>query len=190
MNGKLVAASLSVSMFMWTAPALAGMPQSDVKPSQDVAWLIIGVQPANTRLEVDEPYFKNGVAWGFHYSMDSYTPVDGFIVVKAHPGAVYGIAASSRMAGKSIFGMRYKPCGQVPKLEAAAGKVVYFTSVDYHSEGGGSTGVGLEFFEGATYSQDLEGARAFLKAHYPGLSDSLEQGPTEMLPIARKCRAR
>lgn len=139
-------------------------------------------------MEIDEPWMKNGTVWSFHYNLNAYRPVDGFIVVKVRPGVPYGVAASSLMWGKSIFGVRYKPCGQVPTFQAEGGKVVYITTIAYRSEGSTSYGSLINMAESATYSQDLEGARAFLKAHYPGLSDSLEQGSYEMTPVAHQCR--
>ena len=75
---------------------------------------------------------------------------------------------------KTIFGIRYKPCGAAA-FRADAGKVVYFTSLTYHGEGRAADGWGETYFRDPDYSQDLEGARAFLSAHYPGLAASLEQ---------------
>jgi hypothetical protein len=158
-----------------------------VKPSPDVAWLVIGIQPESVRMEVDQPRVRDGVVWSFHYGLGAYHPVDGFIVVKAEPGKPYGVAASSLMFGKSIFGVRYKPCGQVPLFQADAGKVVYITTISYRAAGHSSDGVAINMGEAADYSQDLEGARAFLSAHYPALSDSLEQGAYQMTPVGHRC---
>jgi hypothetical protein len=94
------------------------------------------------------------------------------------------------MFGKSIFGTRYKPCGQVPTFQADAGKVVYITTISYRKDGSTSNGLEIDMSEAANYSQDIDGARTFLKAHYPGLSDSLEQGSYQMTPVAHKCPAR
>lgn len=165
-----------------------GEPPADVKPSPDVAWLVIGIQPATVRMEIDEPWVKNGEIFDFHYNLNAYHPVDGYIIVKAQPDKPYGVAASSLMFGKSIFGIRYKPCGQVPTFHAGPGQVIYVTTINYHTAGAANEGTYMNFAEGASYSQNLEGARAFLKAHYPGLADSLQQGQYEMVPVARKCR--
>lgn len=181
-------AGLAVAIGACAGPALSDTPPSDAKPSPDVAWLVIGIQPATARMEIDEPLIKNGHVWSFRYNLNAYRPVDGYIVVKARPGVLYGVGASSLMFGKSIFGVRYKPCGQVPTFQADAGKVVYVTTIAYRSEGVTTYGPAIDMAESATYSQDLEGARAFLKAHYPGLSDSLEQGRYEMTPVAHECR--
>jgi len=168
------------------------MPKSDVTPDPSAAWLVIGVKPTNARLEIDEPYLRKGVARSFHYSADGFSPIDGFIVVKARPDRVYGIAAFSRMLPGTIFGMRLLPCGEVPSFKASAGRVVYFTTANYRTadpepEGMQSANFATHAFEAVTYTQDLEGARAFLRKHYPALSDSVEQGTAEMLRVADKC---
>lgn len=181
-------AFVGLAVLAFVSPAFAEAPPPDAKPEPDVAWLLIGIQPATARLEIDEPRLKQGVVWSFHYNLSSYSPVDGFILVKAQPGTIYGVAASSLMKGKSIFGVRYKPCGKVPTFKAEAGKVAYITTIAYRSEGATFDGLLINMAESATYSQDLEGARAFLKTHYPGLSDSLEQGAYEMTPVGHECR--
>ena len=162
--------------------------QADVTPTADVAWLVIGVAPPTARLEIDEPAIKDGMIWSFKYRLQMYRPVDGFILVKVEPGKNYGVAASSLMAGNSIFGIRYKPCGQFPMFKADAGKVVYITSMNYRPTGMTSGAGVMNFAEGVAYSQDLQGARAFLAAHYPGLAPALEQGSYEMTPIVHQCR--
>lgn len=181
---KNLAVWLTLLASLGADSALADDTPPDTKPSPDVAWLVIGVQPKTAQLEIDEPRMHNGVVVSFHYRLDAFRPVDGFILVKAHPGTVYAVAASSLMAGSSIFGVRYKPCGQVPSFQAAGGKVVYFTTMTYRGEGAHAPGI---LVEGHDYSQDMEGARAFMKAHYPGLADSLEQGQMEKLEMGSKC---
>jgi hypothetical protein len=169
-------------------PAFSDNPPADAKPSMEVAWLVIGVQPDTARLGIFETVLKNGVVRNFHYSLDEYHPVDGFIVVKARPGMLYGIAVSSLMHGHSIFGTRYEACGRVPTFQAGAGEVVYVTTIAYRAEGVTSYRFGvINMAESSTFSQDFNAARDFLKAHYPGLSDSLEQGRYDMTPLARQC---
>jgi hypothetical protein len=187
MFGRVVLAAILAATSLSITPAFAKNPPPGASPAPDVVWFVIGIKPANIRLEVDEPLLRNDVALNFHYSLDSYTPDDGFIVVKAKPDKIYGIAASSFMAGKTIFGTRYKPCNEVPKFMGGGGKVLYFTNVEYKSEGSAFSFPNSEFFASAKYSQDIEAARAYLKTHYPGLADSLEQGPNEMLQVAHKC---
>jgi hypothetical protein len=179
-SGVLALALMPVAAF--------GETPADAKPSPDTAWFVIGIQPATARVEIDEPWVRNDRIFSFHYNLTMYHSDEGFIIVKAQPDKLYGVAASSLMWGKSIFGIRYKPCGHVPTFKASGGKVVYFTTIAYRSSGATSSGTEMDFREGATYSQDLDGARAFLQAHYPGLSDSLEQGQYEMMPMARECR--
>jgi hypothetical protein len=178
---------VGLAVAMLARPALSQSINSDVKPSSEAVYFVLGIQPVTARMEIDEPLLKSGSIWSFRYNMSSYHPVDGFIVVKGKPNTAYGIGASSLMLGKSVFGARYKPCGQVPLFQAEAGKVVYVTTIAYRSEGVKSYGPLIDMAESASYSQDMDGAREFLKAHYPGLSDSLEQGKYEMMPVAHKC---
>ncbi len=172
MGRHLVAAVTALAVASWVAPAFAETPKSDAKPSRDAAWFVIGIQPANARVEVQEPWIKNGVVWSFHVNFKSYVPEDGFILVKGDPGKAYGVAAGA--------GLRYRPCGSVALFHADAGTVVYITSISF-------AGAGAPGLEALSYSQDMEGARAFLKAHYPGLSDSLEPGRYQMAQHARVC---
>ena len=148
-------------------PAVADNPPPDAKLSPDAAWLVIGIQPHNARIEVDEARMGDGCIHRFSYNLNAYHPVDGFIVVKVDPGKPYGIGASSLMLGTSIFGVRYKPVNQAPIFQGVAGKVEYIATISYQAEASAPTGAANTLAEGASYSQDLEGARAFLKAHYP-----------------------
>jgi hypothetical protein len=184
---KMVSAVTALVVAASAPEVFADNPDADVRPSADAAWLVIGIQPATARMEIDEALIRNGKIRRFNYNFSAYHPVDGFIVVKVKPGTVYGIGASSLMFGKSIFGVRYKPCGHAVTFQADAGKVVYVTTISYHAEGTRYAGPGIDFLEGADYSTDIDGARAFLRAHYPGLSESLEQGAYETSPMERAC---
>jgi hypothetical protein len=177
----LVALTMAGAAGIGTAgPAVADNPPPDAKLSPDTAWLIIGIQPTNARIEVDEARMDKGCIRRFSYNMNAYHPVDGFIVVQVEPGKPYGIGASSLMIGKSIFGVRYKPDHQAPVFQGVAGKVEYIASISYRADSSIAAEQSSALGEAANYSQDLEGARAFLKAHYPGLSDGLEQGGYQM----------
>lgn len=174
-------------MVAWAATALAGEPVSDAKPAPDVAWLVIGIQPDDTRVEIKEPIVRDGMIRNYQFGFNAPHAVDGFVVVKVKPGTPYGIASSRQMYGMLPAGPVFQACGRAPVFQADAGKVVYITSITYRNVGGSAIPRGIRFDQTSTYSQDLEGARAFLKAHYPGLSDSVEQGGYEMVPIARRC---
>ena len=62
-----------------------------------------------------------------------------------------------------------------PGGRSRALQVVYITDVDT------STTPGAGYLN-VRYRQDIEAARAFLKAHYPNLADKLEMGSYELMP--------
>jgi hypothetical protein len=183
---KNLLACLVLAIFVVASPATAGTPSPDVKPSPDVGWIVIGVQPENMRIEIKELRLKDGAVGpaGYHaFPLDMTMPTNGFIVFKARPGAVYGIVAASVMAKGGFFGMRFKACRQIAAFQAEGGKVVYFTSLTYSSSTGPAPAFGSAAYQGINYTQDFEGARSFLQTHYPGLSTSVEQGRYPMVPI-------
>jgi hypothetical protein len=184
MIGRNLLRVIVVAILAVATPAFCGMPPPDVKPAPDTAWFVIGIQPVNRLIELKELRVKDGVVESYHaFPIEMTRPADGYIVFKARPGVVYGVVASSAMAGNSIFGIRYKACHQIATFQAEAGKVVYFTTFNYARTSGPEPAQGAAFYEGISYTTDLEGARAFLQTHYPGLSNSLEQGQYPMLPI-------
>jgi hypothetical protein len=189
-RGRFLAA-LVVALFGVATTAASRTPP-DVRPDPKVGWILIGVQPANANLNIGEvTTWRDGTVLVDVGNIFGHLPVDGFILMKAKPGKLYGISSVSIMAG-SVFGTYYGACDKAIAFRPEAGKVVYFTSLAYRNQDG-STDVFPKGFpnsrvrEGARFSQDLEGARAFLKAHYPNLADSLEQGQFQALPSAEKC---
>ena len=104
-------------------------------------------------------------------------------------------------SARSIGGTLYSPCGDAgPKslMEALlnvrgtapggamvitppVGKVTYIANVAY-------TKNAKDLSLSSDYSEDLEGARAFLKAHHPELADRLEQGSYQMMTAEGDCR--
>jgi hypothetical protein len=175
-------------------PAFPQIPApNDARPDPNSVFFVIGVQPENTRLGIQEPKIdKSGLAGLFCCSLKAYRPTDGFVIVQAKPDTVYGVASSSEMFGKSIFGYYFEACELATTFQAGPGKVVYLTTITYQPslvETASFVGVGpANGWLSAAFTQDLEGARAFLKAHYPGLSDNLEQGQYRLTPMYRRCR--
>jgi hypothetical protein len=106
-------------------------------------------------------------------------PEDGFIVGRSKEGTLLGISMVQPHTSKTdLFEPLTTPCeGRTLTFTARGGKVVYITSAHYQLHtGGNGVADGLE----ANFSSDLEGARAFLKKHYPNLADKLEQGSYEL----------
>ena len=184
MKGRVFVGFL-VAAVLWVVPAISESPSADSRPDPDSTWLVVGVQPSNMRMEVDEIAPFDDARWRFHYAMSlaAYYPVDGFIVVKVKAGATYGLGGASVMSGK-IFGLRFQPCNTAAVFQAEPGKVLYFTSISFEPSGREQGQDSSRTFEHLTYSQDVEGARAFLKAHYPGLSENMERGQCKIVPLA------
>jgi hypothetical protein len=175
---KLLLAAFCVVMAVSTAPASADDAPPGVRPTPDVAWLVIGIQPQNSVVTIGKPYTINGHAWSISPISGVYRPEDGFIVVKGVPGTNYVIAGVKLTIGKAIFGKPYQFCDHADVYHAEGGKVLYFQSLRYQ--------VDRDKLDVSTLS-DLEGARDFLSAHYPGLGANLEMGQSDVMPVSYRC---
>ncbi len=172
----LIAATFSVS-------ARAGI--KDAPPPPDRCYVLIGVAPANTELSlavgsIREGRFRGPIV-GFLDRQD--TPADGFVLIDAKADrtmAVVKIELDSQ--GFWDATKKYVVCEDAPALIFATtgGKVVYLTSVKF--DVGGNALV-------PRFHADIEAARAFLKAHYPSLAGSLEQGQPQFLPTDFDCNS-
>ena len=106
------------------------------------------------------------------------TATDGFVFAKAAPDTTQGIRVI-RMSD-SMFESVYVPCLSDFKtlaFDTQKGKVVYAGTVEYAYAADGKIG--------ASYGQDIEAARAFLKSHYPQLADELTPGMTYQVSGSR-----
>lgn len=155
-------------------------PQSAVTDKD--AYFLLGITPEYTRVQIDDGYVRDGAFHsGFAVKMWAVNttfmgePEDGFIVGKSKDGTLLGISMVQPHASKTdLLEPLTFPCeGHTLTFTAQGGKVIYIASARY-SVRTGSNGAGdrLE----ANFSNDLEGARSFLKTHYPNLADKLEQG--------------
>jgi hypothetical protein len=157
---------------------------------------VIGVQPRDMRLEVHEAVMQGAAVEKFRLSLQAYRPVDDFILVKAKPGAIYGVAAASFMLGQTIFGTRLSACGSVATFRGEAGRAVYcgtlHFSIDSPSIQSGAQqplwGRPVVTFLGdVQVTENIDAARAYLAVHHPALVDVLEQGSVETLHLNGKC---
>ena len=169
--------ALCAGVLLGATPAISADSPLDAKPSADATWIVLGVQPETTSLTILEPVIKKGWVTGFRTgflelgALKDSRPTDGYMALKLRPDTVYAIAYVGAMS----------PCAKVFTFQGGAGKVVYITTLNY-SRADSAEGVFVSNLAGMSFSQDLEGARSFLKTHYPGLSDNLEAGQYRMMP--------
>lgn len=170
-------ALLLVILSLWSANARADTPAPNVKPRPGDAWLLVGVQPSNARIDIVPITVKDGFVKRIGVQLFLYKPVDGFVLIKVHPGEVYGIDQSALARGP--LQILYVAKCAVPTFSANAGKVEYVTTASFQLSATNQLAPG--------YYNDEQSARAFLAAHYPNLVDDLEQGSYQMTPFARVC---
>ncbi|MGA0602516.1 hypothetical protein ACO2Q3_17545 [Caulobacter sp. KR2-114] len=185
----VLAATVAVLLAATTSAAVAEAPAADATPQPDVAWLLIGAQPDFARLSIDPVKVRKGVL-RFPFTSHAYYPQAGLILIKAQPGQLYGLSESALMWGRPLLGAHYLACDRTATFQAAGGQVVYFGTFDVEVAGQAPTRTvqGYNLHAREELSQDLEGARAFLKANYPGLAARLEQGAPQDMPVGQACR--
>jgi hypothetical protein len=178
-----------------SAPAHAGDAPA---ATDDEAWYLIGVAPADTQLIIAPGEIKGGT---FAAGDDTAAnPADGFILAKAGKAGRFAITgvqfipASHAANFGDLLVNKFKadwdikdrrvvtPCGDDTTIafEALAHKVLYIGTVLY------STSYG-RFHPQFLVSTDLDKARAFLQAKYPDLAGRVEQGSYELRALDRVC---
>jgi hypothetical protein len=116
----------------------------------------------------------------------SALPVDRFVIGEADAGTTQAFTGATIHldSGTFLFGSMVRtfvPCGNHLTMSFAApgGKVIYLADIGFDTDGKGMK---------MRYAQNIEGARAFLKAHYPDLADKLEPGHYDLVPVnAGRC---
>jgi hypothetical protein len=181
----LIAACLP--LLSYAGPAHAAALPGDVKLTPDAAYVVLGLEPENSLIELDQVRRVDDQIRGFAFKAKTAAPVDGFVVIKVKPDEVYVVSAMSKTAFKSLFAVRYAACGEMATFKVGPGKVVYFTTLHYGGNGSESDGWNVTLTQGLNYVQNPQGARAFLKARYPNLADSLEQGSPAFETTTIRC---
>jgi hypothetical protein len=187
---RLFAVALVCAVLSGCASAGQVNPNSTVTDKD--AYFVLGISPEYTRVQIDDGYIENGVfqpsfavkMWAVNTTFMG-EPEDGFIVGKSKDGTLLGISmVQPHMSKNDLLGPLTRPCeGHTLTFTARGGKVVYIASAHYRTHFR-SNGVANELE--ASFSSDLEGARAFLRKHYPNLAGKLEQG-TYALATPGKC---
>ena len=176
-------AFLAVAMAMSAlgAPSIAGDAVAAPGPTGD-SYYVIGVKHGNLMLQVTEAKMTgdgkiNKLTNRFPPHM--YRPDEhGFIVVKAKPGASYVIESASVMMGNSPFGMRYTSDGALMAFDVPPGAVVYVADLD--ASAGPASPFPGHYTLNERYSQDVEGAKAYLITNRPELAGRLTTGHSKM----------
>lgn len=194
----------TVAVLLTIAPCANGTEA----PKPGDTFFIIGISPPFTKVEVSDGHldgekFEQSRAvrmWGINAYWG--VPEDGFILVKGFGEPMYGITVIQfHGSAHSIGGTLYSPCedagpnglmesvlsvrgtapGGAMVFTPPAGKVTYVGSVSFDRD--------KETLKAtASYSNDLEGARNFLKTHHPELADRLEQGSYQIMTAEGSCR--
>ena len=159
--------------------ALPAPSSNSAPPSGDDAYFVLGVTPENVRIDIVDGTIRNG-AFNLPFirlMTPSYMPSPGgYIVVKAKGGASYGLLTAGMMFGdQGVFGEFYQPSGGTLVFNVPVGKVIYVTNIVYHR----NSGYRLMMDQ----APDRQGARDFMRQHYPQLADRLEQGQFGFLPL-------
>lgn len=182
-------AIFAATFVCFAAPVLAAEPpQLAAPPGPDEVYFVLGVEQDDALLEVRPVVVRDGALREAKFSLAShkFRAEGGYVVLKAHANELLAVESVSMMLGKTFLGSRFEICGKTPVFQSTGGKVVYVTSMDYESP---RPSLGYDPAVGSVqrttldthYSQDLSGARAFLKARYPSLADTVEQGRFDML---------
>ncbi len=148
----------------------------------DSAYYVIGIAPAQTRVMIVDGdlvggrFSRSAASRLMPFSANVMNvPQDGFLLGKVRGGTTLGIDTVFDESGWPA--RAFAPCDGGAKTVAftpAAGTVVYLTSLTLVPSGDGLQ---------PHYRDDFEGARAFLKAHYPNLVAKIARG-TYTLAVA------
>lgn len=149
----------------------------------DDAYFIVGVQPPNFRLRflaLKEGQTEN--SWDLAPTQLIERPADfGFILVQVHANDRIRITNVIELNSINVRGkIEYQPCGGAPMMAftVAGETVTYVGSITYLSRNGGVV---------PSVSNDIEGARAYLKAAHPSLAGRLVQGKIGTVASTEKC---
>ena len=205
------AAAFCVSVFAGCTSVAQGEAVSD-----DAAYYVIEVAPANTALLVEPGKIKDGEfrdqgPYAFDWAgSDPKRPDEGFIVAKAVGDRLMGIVfvgfeTPPSVFRQGVFGLLMRDikhsagdtdytsfgfCPSRPTIvfKAEAHRVLYIASLDFTFMADRSFLLGGRDKLAIGSSSNIEKARAFLAKKYPELAERLEPGTYDRYPIDRPCR--
>ncbi len=177
------AALLVAALALAACAPVARLDASVAGPGEQDCYYVIRVTPTTARLDIPEGKIKDGrfdfgLQWAEHWLAPDE---DGYIVAKVRGGTMLGVHEVVISFSKDfVMGQDYAPTSHTLVFDAPAGKVVYITNISYRSAP--SQGAFQQPGLAPTYKTDIEGARAYLKQHYPLLADKVEQGTYSFMP--------
>jgi len=146
-------------------------------PSANESYVILGLQPQNTQVNVFRGWISDGV---FHQNpllpaTFAGEPEGGFVVTRSSAGEAVAITNVVVYSKNALFPRLLVPCegSKTVVFTVPAGKVIYIGSVRYESIAGGVA---------PRFGNEFDAARAFMTTHYPKLADTLEQGRFDLMP--------
>lgn len=204
------AAAFCVSVFAGCTAIAQGQAVSD-----DAAYYVIEVAPANTALlvepgKIEDGEFRDQGPYAFDWAgSDPKRPDEGFIVAKVAGDQLMGIVFVGFETPPSVFRqgafgllMRdikhsagetdytsFSFCKSRPTLvfRVQPGRVLYITSLDFTFKADRSFLLGGRDKVAVGSHSDIEKARAYLARKYPELAQRLEPGTYDHYPIDRSC---
>lgn len=156
-------------------------PNTTVAASADESIVIMGVRPADFNVLVFRGEIRSGL-----FDMNTRTPATlhgepfaGYLVARAKAGEPIAITAIVFNDG-TIVKPRFTPCGdtQTHTWDIPAGKVLFLGNFDFVRQG--------ETLSVSTHF-DVDGAKAHLSQHFPGLASGMEVAASTMRATTRLC---
>lgn len=146
--------------------------------------IMLGISPESYRVALFPGTVENGVfsqsLW--HPTVAMGAPKDGYLVSKVKAGSTIAVTVVRHSPDPdAIFkGTNFVPCkgAKTMVFKVPRGKVAYLGSVTYRFAGDK-----LNIHS----DNDLEGAKAYVAAHFPAMKDKVEFTAPDYLPTTASC---
>jgi len=161
---------------------IGDVPSTATLNSTDESYYVLGLSPAQMRAMIVEGSVEIGQFEQQHVPLTPFVmnaPRDGFLV--EHSGSGRMLELQQVFDESGAIPVAFAPCKTGAKalvFRAPPGTVVCIASLNFMRAGD---------VLAPDYSSDLEGARAFLGTHYPGLANKAEQGQYQLLTSDNTC---
>lgn len=180
-----VATRLLVWLATWVLAACTGggavRPNSAVAPSADESIVIIGVGPADFTLIATPGEIRSGLFDMSQWSRPTIfgRPQGGYIVARAKATEPFAITSITHH-DHAFHPARFTPCGdtQTHSWAVPAGKVLFLGQFEFERR---------EATLRVTTRFDVDGAKAYMSQHHPGLESRVELAPSTMRATTRLC---
>lgn len=174
-------ASLALLAFAACTGGSVVRPNASLDASADESIVVIGVGPADFTLIATPGEIRSGL-----FDMKSWSrpviygaPQGGYLVARAkaaEPLAITSITHNDH----AFHPKRFTPCGdtQTHSWVVPAGKVLFLGQFEFERQGENLS---------VTTRFDIDGAKAYLRQHHPGLESRVEAAPSTMRATTRLC---